>query len=422
MSRSIVILTCLLGILRGTEPSGSQLPERIREESPLKITTSQSPTLLGDSVQLDVFTKIPLDQLVFVSHGENFKATYELSVFAVDENGMVCGTRIWLEEVVKARYKETQSADLHHIAHTDFTLPPDEYNITVSLVDQDNRQSYNASEKIEITGYPRDQLVLGDILLLADIQKRPGQPDNLVPYVDNQISDVIDSFHVHMVIRRPAGAHSEATLEYSLETKDETTVATSSRTLNLAEALSTHIIPVAAGQLKERRYTLKLRVEVDSLEAKQSVPIHVTWAGFSGEIEDIELAIEQTRYVATRAQLQKMRGATGEAKREAFLEFWRALDPTPDTPSNELMDEYYRRVGYANTYFRSFQPGWETDLGMVYIIYGQPDDIERHPFDMQQKPYQVWFYYERGWKFIFVDVNMFGDYRLVTPLYPSRSF
>ncbi|MCK4723767.1 MAG: GWxTD domain-containing protein, partial [Dehalococcoidia bacterium] len=67
-------------------------------------------------------------------------------------------------------------------------------------------------------------------------------------------------------------------------------------------------------------------------------------------------------------------------------------------------------------------PGWESDMGMVYIIYGQPDDIERHPFDIDRKPYQIWFYYSKGWRFVFMDVNMLGDYRLVTPLYPSGSF
>ncbi|MBA7483939.1 hypothetical protein ES707_19456 [subsurface metagenome] len=86
------------------------------------------------------------------------------------------------------------------------------------------------------------------------------------------------------------------------------------------------------------------------------------------------------------------------------------------------MDEYYGRVAYANTYFRSMQPGWETDMGMVYVIYGPPDEIDRHPFDVNQKPYQVWFYYNKGWRFVFVDANMLGDYRLVTPLYPTRSY
>ncbi|MFC1548292.1 GWxTD domain-containing protein, partial [Candidatus Neomarinimicrobiota bacterium] len=89
---------------------------------------------------------------------------------------------------------------------------------------------------------------------------------------------------------------------------------------------------------------------------------------------------------------------------------------------NEVMDEYYRRVAYSDTHFKSYQAGWETDLGMVYIIYGPPDDIERYPFELDSKPYQIWYYYEQHWRFVFVDQNMFGDYRLITPLYPGRSF
>jgi hypothetical protein len=61
-------------------------------------------------------------------------------------------------------------------------------------------------------------------------------------------------------------------------------------------------------------------------------------------------------------------------------------------------------------------------MGMVYIIYGPPDDVERHPFNMDSKPYQIWLYYSKGLRFVFVDVNMLGDYRLITPLNPTRSF
>lgn len=421
MNKWLIMLTFLAGVLFNPVPSSSQRVRPGRKESPLEVNVSQFPTLQADSVRVEIFTKIPLDRLVFMTHGKDFKAAYELSIFAIDENEVVCGTRIWQEEVVKSRFKDTQSEDLYHIAHTYFSLPPSKYRIVVNLVDMDNRQRYNVSEKVDVAGYPGDQLAMGDILLLSEIQGPPEKPDHMVPYVDDEIPEGVDSFYAYVVVRNPVET-SQATLEYTLAEKDETSVAASSGTLNLGWALSTHVIPIATDQLKGREYTLTLRLQVDTLEAEQSIPIHVIWTGFSGQIEDVDQAIEQTRYMATHKQLKKMRDATGEAKREAFLAFWREYDPTPNTPRNELMDEYYSRVEYANAHFRGHRPGWETDLGMVYIIYGQPDDIERHPFDMYQKPYQIWFYYDEGWKFVFVDVNMFGDYRLVTPLYPSRSF
>lgn len=422
MNKRLLISFLLLGILLPLESSNSQFLKPEREKSPLEVSVSRFPTLQADSVQVDIYTRISLDNLVFVSHGEDFKAAYELSIFAIDKDGIVHDTRIWREEVVKTHYRETQSEELYHIANTTFILPPGEYRIVVNLVDQDNRQRYDASEEIEIAEYPPDRLVIGDIILLSESQKTPGQPNLITLYFGNKISNAVDTFYFHIVLRNPIVEISKAVLEYTVEEEDETPVDTSRRTLNLDRAISAHTIPIATSRLKEREYTLKLRVRVDSLEVEKSAPVHITWVGLTALIDDLDQAIDQARYVATRRQLQKIRSASGEAKRKAFLEFWRALDPIPDTPRNELMDEYYSRVAYANAHFRSFRPGWETDLGMVYIIYGQPDDIERHPFDMNNKPYQVWFYYAKGWRFVFVDVNMFGDYRLVTPLYPSRSF
>lgn len=422
MNKWLLTIAILLVVLLAPDRSISQRLQPEREKSPLELTVSRSPTRKANSVQVDVFTQIPLDQLVFLAHNGGFKSTYELSIFAVDKEDIVRGTHIWQEEVVKSRFEETRSEDLYHIAHTSFDLSPGEYRIVANLTDQDSHQRHQASEKIDVTGYPLSQLAIGDIMLLTEAERVPGKPDRITPFVGNQVSDQVDSFYVYFAICTPVEEPSQASLHYTLGNKDDTAAVAFHKTLNLDSALSTHIIPLATSQLKEREYTLTVRVQVDSLVAEQSAPIRVTWTGFYHLIEDVEQAIEQARYVATRAQIKEMREASGEAKREAFLSFWRARDPTPETPKNELMDEYYRRVAFANAHFQSFLPGWESDMGMVYIIYGQPDEIERHPFDIDQKPYQIWFYYNKGWRFIFVDVNMLGDYRLVSPLYPTGTF
>jgi len=54
---------------------------------------------------------------------------------------------------------------------------------------------------------------------------------------------------------------------------------------------------------------------------------------------------------------------------------------------------------------------------MVFIILGTPNNVDRHPFDLESKPYEVWQYYELNRSYVFVDETGFGDYRLVTPLY-----
>ena len=423
MNRQLLAIFFLVGMLIAPDRLNAQRFRSEREKSPLELAVSRFPTSGADSVQVNVFTMIPLDKLVFLAHSGGFKSTYELSIFVVDKDEMACGTRIWREEVVKSRFKETQSEGLYHIAHTSFILSPGEYSIVANLMDQDSRQSYKANEKVDVTGYPLDQLALSDILLVSKAEDVPGEPDRIIPFIGDNVSDKVDSFLVYLTIRTPTEEPARASLSCTLGEKGDTSTVLYRKTLTLGSSLSTHFISVATNNLKGQELILTVNVQVDSLEAEQSIPIHMAWTGFSHLIENVDQAIEQARYVATRTQLREMRNASGEeARHEAFLAFWSALDPTPDTPRNELMNEYYRRVAYSNANFGSFLPGWESDMGMVYIIYGGPDDIERHPFDIDQKPYQIWFYYSKGWRFVFMDVNMLGDYRLVTPLYPSGTF
>jgi len=60
--------------------------------------------------------------------------------------------------------------------------------------------------------------------------------------------------------------------------------------------------------------------------------------------------------------------------------------------------------------------GWRSDRGMVYTILGTPNNIDRHPFEYDSKPYEVWEYYDLNRSFVFLDQTGFGDYRLITPL------
>ena len=70
--------------------------------------------------------------------------------------------------------------------------------------------------------------------------------------------------------------------------------------------------------------------------------------------------------------------ATNE-EREQFIEaFWQRRDPTPDTVENEFKEEHYRRIAYANERFSSGIPGWRTDRGRIYIMWGKPDQLESH--------------------------------------------
>ncbi len=89
---------------------------------------------------------------------------------------------------------------------------------------------------------------------------------------------------------------------------------------------------------------------------------------------------EDVVYIITPEELTAFKQLSNDEERDQFIEqFWQRRDPTPDTPENEYREEHYRRIAEANEKFPAGIPGWKTDRGRIYIIWGPPDEIERHP-------------------------------------------
>jgi GWxTD domain-containing protein len=120
-----------------------------------------------------------------------------------------------------------------------------------------------------------------------------------------------------------------------------------------------------------------------------------------------------------------------DEEREQFIEsFWRKRDPDPDTDENEYKDEYYERIAYANEHFASGIPGWKSDRGRIYIMFGKPDEKESHPSGGSYEresyegggststyPFERWFYryiegVGSGVEIEFVDPTGSGEYRI----------
>lgn len=136
-------------------------------------------------------------------------------------------------------------------------------------------------------------------------------------------------------------------------------------------------------------------------------------------------------YVITDEERKAFKKLATDDERERFIEeFWRRRDPDPDTDENEFKEEYYERIAYANEHFASGIPGWKTDRGRIWIMYGKPDERETHPMggnynrpsyegggSTSTYPFEIWFYrylagVGSGVEIEFVDPTGSGEYRI----------
>src|ERR1700683_3421279 len=89
---------------------------------------------------------------------------------------------------------------------------------------------------------------------------------------------------------------------------------------------------------------------------------------------------EDVVWIITDEERAAFKQLSNDEERDNFIEaFWQRRDPTPDTEENEYKEEHYQRIAYANEHFAAGVPGWRTDRGRIYIVYGKPDEIDSHP-------------------------------------------
>jgi len=140
---------------------------------------------------------------------------------------------------------------------------------------------------------------------------------------------------------------------------------------------------------------------------------------------------EDVRWIITDEERSAFNQLSNDEERDNFIEaFWQRRDPTPDTEENEFKEEHYRRIAYANEHFAAGIPGWRTDRGRIYIVFGPADEIESHPSggtyerpmeegggETSTFPFEQWRYRYLegiGQEVIieFVDTCMCGDYHM----------
>ena len=132
--------------------------------------------------------------------------------------------------------------------------------------------------------------------------------------------------------------------------------------------------------------------------------------------EDIKKYRDQIKYFATHEELDLFDKLDPKGKETFLLNFWRSKDTNPETPENEFMQDCFSRIHYANKHFKGRDSGLNSDMGRIFVIYGQPDDIENHTMEFGTKPYVIWYYFTSGsgqHSFAFVDRNNEGIYTLV---------
>jgi GWxTD domain-containing protein len=135
---------------------------------------------------------------------------------------------------------------------------------------------------------------------------------------------------------------------------------------------------------------------------------------------------EDVVYIISPKEKDVFLQLTTDRERELFVDaFWKARNPDPNSSKNAVKDEHYRRIEYANKWFGRGMAagGWRSEMGRIYIILGEPKQIEKFENERDVYPMIVWYYDGMGeyglpstFTVVFFKDYGAGDYRLYSPV------
>jgi len=139
---------------------------------------------------------------------------------------------------------------------------------------------------------------------------------------------------------------------------------------------------------------------------------------FSGmTFKELEEEFRTAQYIALSDEIKTFEKLTTiESIRGFMRKFWTRVETENRDRTNLTRAIFIQRVSLANQrYGGQSKEGWRSDRGRVYLLYGEPDEIQRYPNFTNNRPYEIWSYHQLdgGVEFVFVDLTGFNEYTLV---------
>ena len=392
----------------------------------LKPTLSVIP-ISDTTVTLSYMYRIPYNRFVFEKDENNYKASLRIMVEVMKGDDLI--VRDFQDKKVTVNnFDITQSKNTAVQGFISFNLQTDDYNIKGVLNDLSSDKEMKFSpEHIKLSN-ENIKGIFNPIVVNMDEKDCNG---NKLPHVINHAGGIpFSSQNYQLVI--PVADTSVKSLAVEMKNKDgdsvnksvtesfksELEISECNNKLflgknNLKHPTKNFIIRNFSNKLDEGAYTLSIKRDDDNDSI--NFPLIVEWIGKPRSLRDPELAIEMLQYIeGSDSVIDKMLDVDSDEYQDELIQYWKKYDPTPNTKYNELMAEYYSRIDYAASEFKSLSKrnGISSDRGKVYIKYGKPDKIVRSS-DEYGYVVETWIYGNAKQKFVFVDKDGTGNFVLV---------
>ncbi|MDB4911064.1 MAG: hypothetical protein JWO39_1887 [Gemmatimonadetes bacterium] len=310
-----------------------------------------------------------------------------------------------------ASFHETQREDESVIFQQFLSVPPGAYSLSVSVRDENSGNANVQQMSVTIPRFgPR---TLSTPISIYQVKPRV-RLDTVPSLIANPRStivlgrDTLAGLYVEGYGLPPSAKVNVAVL-------NDAHVVILHDTVNLVRQgdLSSALLdfPVASIGVGPVTVVTSLAGAADSVQA----PLFLSFGDEFG-ITSFEELLSYLRYFASPQRIQLLRDAPPDQRAAMWAAFWKQTDPTPSTPDNEALRDYFKRISTANSRYREEGlPGWLTDRGKVYVTLGEPDQAGQ-PLGANGSTArgraEIWVYTQYNLRLIYVNQGTVGHLRL----------
>jgi GWxTD domain-containing protein len=418
--------------LASASPAGGQgSPDRPVEQSAFELSVSQE---FGEGAKQSVVVtaSIPYRRLVFFFRDRRYEAQYRVYLELKGKHGKNAPGGVWEELVVVDNFRETTSSARFAMTRRAFPVDPGEYTVTATVEVIGTSRRFKEVQQINVVGADAAGLVLSNPVFYT---RRPGDSLAAKPPGDKPAISVCPSAGETGARANPGGVYGDFggwarivfgvvapprraadSLALTVKVQNQRGVAWSAqRPFDLGGARRSALcVEMNLDNLPIGEYEIEAVLETAGGARKSRTAGRFFVLFNVGLLSRTDDLVDLLSLAKDEKAARAVADAPAAERVRAWSLFWRSLDPTPSTESNEAFGEFLQRLKYALSAFSKHKPGWRTDMGKIYIEHGPPDKVEDRQTSRLGGNYQLWYYYSKGVVYIFEDTIGTGDYHLLS--------
>ena len=384
------------------------------------------PTFTREGSQriLRIYIQILNDDVTFVRADSGFMAELQLDFYLADENKDFVFNKGEKKKIYVDTFEETNSREIENTFSTDIPVDSGKYEAVITVGDKNSGKQVNRKVVFKVPSFSKLPFLVSDVIFFEEFEtNETGQIVKFTPNVTNNFSGSLSNIFLYFnTIVLDSNQIDSLDIEYTIRDPSNTVNQSNRYSILASQGFKEHFIRLNRHHFEGTKYTLTITVAQNRQQYKTEKFFSFYWTLSPNSPVDLKLALEQTVYIGNSDSIDYYLKRPFAEQKQYFEKFWAEVDPNPETAKNELMDEYYKRLSYANRTFSTMSvEGWKTDRGRIFVKFGQPDDIERHPFETNSEPYEIWRYYSVRKVFLFIDRLGFGEY-ILHPSYLDEEF